>query len=555
MQGATTNSFTLTMLTDWLWTAQRSLRSARAEIDALNVFPVPDGDTGTNLYLTWEAACSALGVPGDSGPGESLLDQDDYAGTAHRVGRQAILGARGNSGVIMSALLREVCTAVAHNPNGIAQALRAGALGAYSAVAAPVEGTILTVARACAEHAEEVAAQGGDLSDIVVGAADAAYQALLRTPEYLEQLRDAGVVDAGGRGLVVVLDSLVNTVTGNFPRRAPTHPSVTPTRITESGASSVPGDLPEFEVMFLLDAPVVDNLVADLEACGNSVMVAGVDATFTVHVHVDSHNISTALNAGLARGVVSQVSVTPLSHHCQTGPAHPERGNSANTPRVHLHRALVAVVHGPGILDLLTDAGAVCIAMPARQQPSAAELIEAGKAAGSPEVILLPSDRDAHAVAEIAATELRTFGLRASVIPTRSITQTLAAAAVHDPHQEFDSDVVSMTRAASATRYGAVTQATRTVLTMAGECKEGDFLGLIDGEISVIGHNVVEVSTEVLKRMLAPGAELVTIVRGSDGDVGESDRLSQWVIEHNSLVEVTIIDGGQPLWPFIFGVE
>jgi len=193
--------------------------------------------------------------------------------------------------------------------------------------------------------------------------------------------------------------------------------------------------------------------------------------------------------------------------------------------------------------------------MPARQQPSAAELIEAGKATGSPEVILLPSDRDAHAVAEIAATELRTFGLRASVIPTRSITQTLAAAAVHDPNQEFDSDVVSMTRAASATRYGAVTQATRTVLTMAGECKEGDFLGLIDGEISVIGHNVVEVSTEVLRRMLAPGAELVTIVRGSDGDVGESDRLSQWVIEHNSLVEVTIIDGGQPLWPFIFGVE
>lgn len=528
--------FTLPILHTWLVEAQNALRAAREEIDALNVFPVPDGDTGTNLYLTVEAACAAFIEP-----------CEDLAAAALGVGRAAILGARGNSGVIFSALLRDLVAELATSPEDFAHALSQGASGAYRAVASPLEGTILTVASHSAQEAELVASRGADLAEVAIAAADAAYSSLLRTPELLVQLRDAGVVDAGGRGLVVVLDALVTVLTGVTPRRTDhaIHPVGQYSGSVES-KDHTGADI-ECEVMYHFDAEDCTELRNVLESLGTSVMVAGIDSLWKVHVHVPLHRVSDCINAGIARGIVTQVCVVPLDLHAANR-AHPQ------TTEVR-SRILIAVTHGEGVQRLLESLGVTCIPTPARQQPSAAEIIAAIRGSQAREIVILPADRDTHPVADIAAADMRAAGYRVSVIPSRAITQTLAAIAVHDSSLEFDRDVVSMTRAASATRYGAITRATRDVLTMAGACKSGDYLGLIDGEISVIESELLTVSKNVLRRMLAPGAELLTIVTGNELTEPEIESFLTWVKTSYPLVDLELVSGEQPLWPFIFGVE
>lgn len=528
--------FTLPILHTWLVEAQNALRAAREEIDALNVFPVPDGDTGTNLYLTVEAACAAFIEP-----------CEDLAAAALGIGRAAILGARGNSGVIFSALLRDLVAELAKSPENFAHALSQGASGAYRAVASPIEGTILTVASRSAQEAELVAARGADLAEVAIAAADAAYSSLLLTPDLLVQLRDAGVVDAGGRGLVVVLDALVTVLTGVTPRRIDhaVHPVGQYSPFEES-KDHKGGDI-ECEVMYHFDADESTELRKVLESLGTSVMVAGIDSLWKVHVHVPLHRVSDCINAGIARGIVTQVSVVPLDLHATTR-VDPDSTEVRS-------RILIAVTHGEGIQRLLESLGVTCIPTPARQQPSAAEIIAAIKGSEAREIVILPADRDTHPVADIAASDMRAVGYRVSVIPSRAITQSLAAIAVHNPSLEFDRDVVSMTRAASATRYGAITRATRDVLTMAGACKSGDYLGLIDGEISVIESDLLTVSKNLLRRMLAPGAELLTLVTGNELSESEIESFLAWVKSSYPLIDLELVSGEQPLWPFIFGVE
>jgi DAK2 domain fusion protein YloV len=533
---APATGFTLPILHTWLVEALSALRAARGEIDALNVFPVPDGDTGTNLYLTVEAACAAFIEP-----------CEDLAAAALGVGRAAILGARGNSGVIFSALLRDLVSELARSPEDFARALSQGASGAYRAVASPLEGTILTVASQSAQEAELVASRGADLAEVAIAAADAAYSSLLRTPELLVQLRDAGVVDAGGRGLVVVLDALVTVLTGATPRRTDhaIHPVGHYSRSIES--KDYKGGDVECEVMYHFDAEECTELRNVLESLGTSVMIAGIDSLWKVHVHVPLHRVSDCINAGIARGIVTQVCVVPLDLHAANG-AHPQSNEVRS-------RILIAVTHGEGVQRLLESLGVTCIPTPARQQPSAAEIIAAIKGSEAREIVILPADRDTHPVADIAAADMRAVGYRVSVIPCRAITQSLAAIAVHDSSLEFDRDVVSMTRAASATRYGAITRATRDVLTMAGACKSGDYLGLIDGEISVIDSDLLTVSKNLLRRMLAPGAELLTIVTGNELTEPEIESFLTWVKASYPLIDLELVSGEQPLWPFIFGVE
>ncbi|MGB4689201.1 MAG: DAK2 domain-containing protein [Candidatus Nanopelagicales bacterium] len=549
--GPPISGITLPILHSWLFEAQSALRVAREEIDALNVFPVPDGDTGTNLYLTVEAACGALLKPGD-----------DLGQAAQRVGRAAIMGARGNSGVILSAFLRDLVAELANSPENFARALSQGSRGAYKAVANPLEGTILTVASRSAQEASNAAAQGADLIEVVSAAAETAYATLLLTPELLVQLREAGVVDAGGRGLVVVLDSLVKILTGtqpqrtehavqpffDFPRieRASSQENLPAGAFTLRQESARTAEI-ECEVMYHFEATDCSQLQKSLEAVGSSVMVAGIDSTWNVHVHVPLHRVADCVNAGLGLGQVSQVSVTQLEINSVVQ-AHADL-------RPLRSRILIAVTHGEGVRQLLESLGVMCIPTPARQQPSAAEIIAATQGCEASEIVILPADRDTHPVADIAAADLRNMGYRVSVIPSRAITQSLAAIAVNDPEIDFDRDVVAMTRAAGATRYGAITRATRDVLTMAGECKSGDYLGLIGGEINSVDHELTATTQSILTRMLAPGAELLTIVTGSEASELEVDTVLGWVREHYPLVELELVFGEQPLWPFIFGAE
>jgi uncharacterized protein len=530
------------LVREWAQRALSGLGDTRAEIDALNVFPVPDGDTGTNLYLTMESACQAVEDCWTGG-----TPAVEAAARAMSLG--ALMGARGNSGVILSQILRGTGEVLGALPDGAALdgsdihrlLSRAADLG-YEAVARPVEGTILTVARAAAEAAGALVREGTtEGSAVVAAAAEGAREALARTPLMLESLRRAGVVDAGGRGLVVVLDAFAEAVSGVRRSASDVGVHLPLPRPADAEATHHYGG-PAYEVMFLLEADDerVPALRQDLDALGDSLVVVGGDRLWNVHVHVD--DAGAAVEAAMAAGRPYRLRITHLE---QVVPTSPEATG----------RALVAVSHGPGVADLLGRAGVGIVPAKARQRPSTAELLDAITLTHAAEVVVLPSDKDTRAVAEAAAEQARADGTRVSVIPTRSIVQTLAAVAVHDPSARFDDDVVSMTRAAGATRYGAVTIASRAALTTVGPCEEGDTLGLVDGDIVIVGGDVVSAAREILAGMLAIGGELVTLVLGADAPEQLRHELPEWLEHQHPLIEVVVHDGGQPLWPIILGVE
>ena len=525
----------------WCRAALAGMAEAREEIDALNVYPVPDGDTGTNLYLTLESATEAAEQANSEGstaaPG-LVLDA---------LARGALLGARGNSGVILAQMFRAVADVLGTmgdtpaEPAVFAAALTKAADAGYAAVANPVEGTMLSVARAAAQAATERAhVDSASLADVALSAARAAHEALDRTPEQLEILRRAGVVDAGGRGLTVVLDAFDMVLTGRrplaYPRTMTGHavPSVT---VDGSAHTS-----PAYEVMYLLDAAqsAIPALRAALEPLGDSLIVVGGEPLWNVHVHVD--DAGAAIEAGMAAGRPHRIRVTYLAE---------PHGRLDSNGGV---RAVVAFAAGDGLATLFESAG-VTVVQTSVGRPSTAEILAAIQRSGAAEVVVLPNARDGIAVAEAAAAEARADGIRVAVIPTRAQVQGIAAAAVHEPARTFDADVVAMTTAAGHTRHGAVTVAVRQAVTSAGVCEPGDVLGVIEGDFVVIGDDQHTVAVEVVERMLAAGGELVTVVTGEDSDVALADEVADAVRRHHPGVDTVVYLGGQPRYPLLIGVE
>lgn len=528
----------------WFRAAREALAAARAEIDALNVYPVPDGDTGTNLHLTMQAAAAALDEA-DVG--------DDPAAALQAAARGALLGARGNSGVILSQLLRGAAEgldgAQPVRPPDLARAFRRAADLGYAAVGQPVEGTILTVARAAADAAEATACAGGSLVRVARSATRAARTALEHTPEQLDVLARAGVVDAGGRGLVVVFEAFDTALTGWRPVTPPVSRPVTgPVRPLPApvlpGGDLAPGG-PAYEVMYLLDADdsAIDTLRARLLPLGDSLVVVGGDGLWNVHVHVD--DVGAAVEAGIAAGRPYRIRVTHFADQLRSGGGQPPAPTT---------RTVVAVAAGEGLRALFEAAGAVVVTGGPGRRCSTAELLAAVRSAGAREAVLLPNDRDTLAVAEAAAAVARDEGVRVAVIPTRAQVQGIAAVAVHEPGLPFDEDVVAMTTAAGHTRHGAVTVAAREAVTSAGICREGDVLGVIEGDFAVIGSDLAAVAVEVVDRMLAAGGELVTVVTGAAGEP-----VAEAVVAHLRAtrpdLDTVVHHGGQERYPVLLGVE
>jgi DAK2 domain fusion protein YloV len=533
---------TTDVLRRWARAALAALALAREEIDELNVYPVPDGDTGTNLYLTWEAACDAL-------PEGELT----FAEAVQVFGRGALLGARGNSGVITSQLIRACGLRLAENlpddqadprmsePVAFADALVFAADAAYGAVAQPVEGTMLTVAREAATAALAAADQGHSLAEVCLAAVGAGRDALGRTTEQLEPLRRAGVVDAGGAGLVVILGAMESVLSG----RAPSGTSGLPPRLAIPAEPEVGTDLgpdgPAYEVMYLLDAP--DEAVGDfrqgLDRLGDSVVVVGGDGLWNVHVHTD--DVGAAIETGIDIGRPHRIRVTHFAD-LVTQPPKPAR-------------VVIAVAAGDGLAKLFTDAGAVVVAGGPGRRCSTGELLKAIELAGAPEVVLLPNDKDSIAVAEAAATAARQDGVRVAVIPTRAQVQGLAAVAVHDPRRSFDDDVVHLSAAAGQARHGAVTIAVKDAWTMAGTCQIGDALGVVDGDFALITDDLKTAATGVVDRLLGGGGELLTVVQGRDSTPALVDALVRHVRRSRRDVDVVVYDGGQERYPLLIGVE
>ncbi len=530
--------------------ALAALGEAREEIDALNVYPVPDGDTGTNMFLTFEAArtaaLEALEAERHDPPVAS-----DLRVALRAFARGALLGARGNSGVILSQLVGALCKHLAaagpddRSAQVFADGMALATEASYAAVGRPVEGTILSVARAASDAAAETAAQPAKrLGHVVRAAAEAAREALAHTPEQLATLADAGVVDAGGRGLCVVLDAAETAVTGRRPIRVP----------QPLGVHAIPvpvptGDLtadgPSYEVMFLLDADDqrIPGLREALAPLGDSLVVVGGDGLWNVHVHVD--DVGAAVEAGIEAGRPYRVRVTHFAE--QTGAERRERAPEGRT--------VVAVAAGAGLGELFVQAGATVVPGGPGRRPSTGQIVEAVAGTGAAEVIVLPNDRDSIASAEAAARTVREWGdVRVAIIRTDAQVQGLAALAVHEPGRTFEEDIVAMSAAARHARSGAVTVATKQAMTTAGPCEPGDVLGMIEGDFVMIGDDPVTVATGLLERLLGGGGELVTLVAGADsGDLAE--RCASHLAQEHPTVDVVTYDGGQPAYPLLVGVE
>ncbi|MQS07911.1 DAK2 domain-containing protein [Streptomyces alkaliphilus] len=550
----------------WCRLSLDALGRAREDIDAINVYPVADGDTGTNLYLTMESAARAVEAAGAGDP--------DVAETLRAMAHGALIGARGNSGTILAQLLRGM--AVELGPVGDAvtagdlrRALRTAADSAYRAVAHPVEGTMLTVAAAAARAAE---AAGGGAAETVTAACEGAREALAGTPDRLPVLARAGVVDAGGSGLLTVLEALDVAVSGGAPtpgrgtRHRPAgsagaHPPLRPGArplLTDAGpagerpAACAPADTgpgPAFEVIYLLDADdaVVPELRDRLDRMGDSLVVVGGDGLWHLHLHTDEPGA--AVEAGIRVGRPHRIRIAHLPS-ADTGTV-PEGEAAAETGPA---RAVVAVLPGDGLAELCREAGAVPLTASADEPPSVGELAAALRAAGAPEVVLLPNDTALWHPAAAAAQEARRAGIRVSVIPTRSPVQGLAALAVHAPERRFDEDVVAMTSAAGATRFGELGTAEAESWTSAGVCRAGAVLGLIDGDVVVFGDDHLRIAAEVLDRMLSGGGELVTLVTGAGVPGGLADRLEEYLRSRHPGVDTVRYEGRQGS-PLLIGVE
>jgi len=525
--------------------ATDALAEAREEIDALNVYPVPDGDTGTNMYLTVSAARDAVREATGGDPEAPM--REALAAFA----RGALLGARGNSGVILSEMLRAIIRRIAEakpeerNAAVMVDALRRAAEASYAAVGTPVEGTMLSVCRAAADESAALLERDPSVRsrDVLTTSAQAAREALARTPDQLQILKDAGVVDAGGRGVVVILDAAETALTGRRPPKVEPGHRV-PQPVPREGDLVAGG--PAYEVMYLLDAPddAIAGLRRSLADLGDSLVVVGGDGLWNVHVHVD--DVGAALEAGIEAGRPHRVRVTHFAEQV-----------AARERPARIGRAIVAVAAGPGLAGLFEEAGALVVRGGPGHRPSTGMLLEAIEQTGAQEVVVLPNDQDTVRTAQVAASTAETdHDLRVAVIPTTAQVEGLAALAVHEQGRTFDQDVLEMTATARHARQGAVTIAARQAMTMAGPCEPGDVLGAIGGDFVVVGDDLTEVARDVLGRLLGGGGEMVTLVWGEDDAHGAlAGACADWLEEHHPAVDVVVYDGGQERYPLLVAVE
>jgi DAK2 domain fusion protein YloV len=454
--------------------------------------------------------------------------------------------------VVLSQLLRGLADAAPTADGYGAQQLRAGLAGgvrlAYAAVAEPVEGTILTVARAAAEGLPPAPAQ---LHDLVRAAVSCAEAALARTQQQLPALTSAGVVDAGGQGLLLVLDALAVAVTGEAGRVRPVAVDIPARRhaARESGSTEF-----EYEVQYLLDAPTGATVALreSLSALGDSVVVAGTgDGTWNVHVHVN--DAGAAIEAGVAAGAVRQISVARFDDAAPSG----DHAGGTELPSAAT-TAVVALAPGAPLARLFAREGITVVEHDDASPLTAADLVGAVRDTGAGQVVLLPNSEPAagiDGVVDTAAAQARTAGVRVAVVPTRSPVQGLAAVAVHDPARPFDDDVVAMAEAAAATRFAEVVIAGEQSLTSVGICEAGDVLGMIDGEVVEIGRGLVPVAFSLVARLVGVGVELMTVLVGSGAPAGLGELIAGHVRELAPLTDVTIYLSGQQTRPLIIGVE
>jgi uncharacterized protein len=535
----------------WAHAAVGGLVVHAEEINRLNVFPVADADTGTNMLFTMRAALAAA---------EKRADKSgDVARVAGALAHGALHGARGNSGVILSQILRGLAdvtaSAAADTGNRLADidavlfgaALRHAVDLVVGSLGEEVPGTIVSVLHTAAATAEQCVADGDELSDTVVATADAAVTALEKTPEQLSVLAESGVVDAGGRGLVVLLDALAATLTGHTPARSEYIPSPqSDIAIATEPAPEVRA--PHYEVMYQISGSCerIEALRERLEQLGDSVAIAGDGGDrYSVHVHAD--DAGAAVEAAFAVGTPNKIQISTL------------RGGAASG-RWTRRRAVLAVVDGDGAEQLFVGEGAHVLRCSVEGPDpcasiSAKDLLRAVVDTGAGQIMVLPNGYIAAEELVAGCTAASGWGLDVVPVPTGSMVQGLAALAVHEPGRAVVDDGYSMAQAAAGTRHGSVRVAVEHALTWAGPCEPGDGLGVAGDEVLVVHPDLATTACGLIDLLLAAGGEMVTILIGEGVDDGVAAELEAHLHRYHPGTDLVTYRSGHHGDAFLIGVE
>ena len=525
-------------------TFRDALRAHQEGINRLNVYPVPDGDTGTNMALTMESVVTELQSAGT-----------DMSATCKAISHGSLMGARGNSGVILSQILRGIASTLASTDTAdgaaVADALVAASDGAYSAVMRPVEGTILTVAREASEAAK--AAGSVSLLEVLEAAKAGGADALARTPDLLPVLKEAGVVDAGGAGFLLLLDAALRVVDG---RELPEPVEVAAPRVvvheSVDAAHDSVSDL-RYEVMYFLEAP--DTTIPAFKdvwaGIGDSIVVVGGDGIWNCHIHTD--DIGGSIEAALDVGRPTKIRVTDLMEQVEeerwvreAAPDEPAKLPAVTT-------AVVAVATGDGIKRIFHSLGVQAVVAGGQSMnPSTAQLLEACDRVNAEQVIILPNNKNIIPVAE-QVDELLSKSVR--VVPTRGIAEGFAALLEYDPGADVDENTSSMSSAASNVVAGEVTKAVRASTCDAGSIAEGDWIGIAGDGIRTIDATLAGATIGLLDALVTDEHEIVTLIEGDGSGAADTRRITEWLAEWRPDVQVETHHGGQPLYPYLIGVE
>jgi uncharacterized protein len=526
-------------------TYRDALRAHQEELNRLNVYPVPDGDTGTNMALTLESVCAELG------------DAHRMDDVCQAVAHGSLMGARGNSGVILSQILRGLADTFRPSESvsvdTLVAALRRASDAAYQAVMRPVEGTILTAVRASAEAAEAARAAGeARLDGLLDRVHAAALDAVDRSPELLPVLKEAGVVDAGGRGFTLLVDAFLHVVDG----RPLPEPEVvaTPAAVAAHQRGESTAGL-RYEVMFLLDADdaTIPAFKEAWDSIGDSIVVVGGDGTWNCHVH--TNEIGAAIEVGIEAGRPCKIRVTDLAEQVEE-----ERWvrDAAGLPGddavdAPVTTAVVAVAVGDGIGRLLRSVGVQAVVAGGQSMnPSTAQILDAVEAAPADAVVVLPNNQNIVAVArQVDELSRRVVG----VVPTHSVVEALAALVVYDPDAELEPNLKAMGEAASRVRSGEVTQAVRDTSAACGTIHRGDWIAIDADGICGVAGSALDAAIALVEKLIDDDSELVTVLLGADARPGETDRLRDHLGLAHPQVEVEVHAGDQPLYPYLIGVE
>jgi uncharacterized protein len=524
-----------------------ALRAHQEELNRLNVYPVPDGDTGTNMALTLESVSAELSTA------ESMEE------VCHAISRGSLMGARGNSGVILSQILRGFSDVFRESTDGVGAAelaagLRRASDAAYQAVMHPVEGTILTVVRAAADASEHAAGNG--LVTLLDAASRAADDAVARTPDLLPVLKDAGVVDAGGKGFTLLLDALFEVVDG---RPIPEPEVVATPRIVEAHLRGDDIAGLRYEVMYLLDADdaTIPALKQAWDAIGDSIVVVGGDGLWNCHVH--TNDIGGAIEAGIEAGRPRNVRVTDLIEQVaeeqqwvkDAGVGGDARDGAPS--RVACETTVVAVSVGDGVRRLFTSLGVQQIVAGGQSMnPSTQQILEAVEACNGPSVVVLPNNKN---IVPVARQVDGLTDRRVVVVPTTSVVEGLAALVGYDPDAAVDVNVEAMTDAIERVRSGEVTRAVRDSVGECGPIKQGDWLALARDGIHAAVSTPADALMALIEHLVDDDSEIVTVVCGLDADATDSNRVREHLQFAHPNVEVEFHEGGQPMYPYLVGVE